>query len=136
MRDYLVPLIFISVITLYSTKQSVDAYPVTQVKQQTLLSKAELTRVKDEDLNQWELGDSSRSLSITYTFKGGFKEAVQFVQTLVEPADQMEHHPDLSITYNRVTISLTTHDAGGVTSLDIQLAKVIQRKYEVFISSH
>jgi 4a-hydroxytetrahydrobiopterin dehydratase len=51
-----------------------------------------------------------------------FIEAIQFVNQLVEPAEAANHHPDLAISYNRVTITLTTHDAGGLTAKDFDLA--------------
>ncbi len=69
-------------------------------------------------------------LTIQYRFQDGFKGAVQFVQDLVDPADSMNHHPEISISYNRVTISLVTHDAGGITSLDLKLAEIIEAKYQ------
>lgn len=55
----------------------------------------------------------------------GFPEAVAFVQALVEPAESAGHHPDLKVSYNRVVVELTTHDAGGLTQQDFDLAKVI-----------
>jgi 4a-hydroxytetrahydrobiopterin dehydratase len=54
-----------------------------------------------------------------------FVEAIAFVNTLVEPAESLGHHPDLAIAYNQVTLLLTTHDAGGLTSLDFALAEAI-----------
>lgn len=54
-----------------------------------------------------------------------FVETIAFVNTLVEPAESLGHHPDLAIAYNRVTLLLTTHDAGGLTSLDFALAEAI-----------
>ncbi|AFY81570.1 4a-hydroxytetrahydrobiopterin dehydratase [Oscillatoria acuminata] len=54
-----------------------------------------------------------------------FVEAIAFVNQLVEPAETAAHHPDLEISYNKVTISLTTHDAGGLTEKDFQMAQTI-----------
>ncbi|MEO1069292.1 MAG: 4a-hydroxytetrahydrobiopterin dehydratase [Cyanobacteria bacterium J06638_6] len=54
-----------------------------------------------------------------------FAATVEFVGQLVEPADRLGHHPDLAIAYNRLTIRLTTHDAGGITGLDMALAREI-----------
>ncbi len=59
-----------------------------------------------------------------YRFKG-FPEAVAFVDRLVAPAEAMGHHPDLVISYNKVVVTLTTHDAGGITRKDLELAKVV-----------
>jgi 4a-hydroxytetrahydrobiopterin dehydratase len=60
----------------------------------------------------------------TYTFPG-FPEAVAFVHRLAGPAEAQGHHPDISVSYNRVTLSLTTHDAGGITAKDFALARVL-----------
>jgi len=57
----------------------------------------------------------------------GFVEAVAFVNKLVEPAEAAGHHPDLEISYNKITIYLTTHDAGGLTEKDFDLAAQIER---------
>lgn len=60
-------------------------------------------------------------LQRTYRFKD-FVEAIAFVNKLVEPAEAAGHHPDIAISYNRVTVTLTTHDAGGLTQKDFDLA--------------
>jgi 4a-hydroxytetrahydrobiopterin dehydratase len=56
-----------------------------------------------------------------------FVSAINFVNHLVEPAEAAGHHPDLAISYNKVTINLTTHDAGGLTQKDFDLAKTISQ---------
>jgi 4a-hydroxytetrahydrobiopterin dehydratase len=68
-----------------------------------------------------------KSLRRTDTFPG-FPEAVAFVNRLVGPAEAQGHHPDISVSYNRVTLSLTTHDAGGLTAKDLALARVLSRE--------
>ena len=55
----------------------------------------------------------------------GFRAAIAFVNRVAERADAARHHPDIEIHYDRVTISLSTHDAGGVTEKDISLASEI-----------
>ena len=62
----------------------------------------------------------------TFTFKG-FPEAVAFVHTLVAPAEALNHHPDVDIRYNRVIVTLSTHDSGGLTDHDLTLAAQISR---------
>lgn len=57
----------------------------------------------------------------------GFVEAISFVNQLVAPAESANHHPDLSISYNRVTVVLMTHDAGGLTEQDFALAEIINQ---------
>ncbi|MFN3679802.1 4a-hydroxytetrahydrobiopterin dehydratase [Thermosynechococcus sp.] len=74
------------------------------------------------NLPGWKL--VGNRLEQTFTFKD-FLGSIAFVNRLVDPAEQAGHHPDLSISWNRVTVCLTTHDAGGITQKDIDLAKVI-----------
>jgi 4a-hydroxytetrahydrobiopterin dehydratase len=54
-----------------------------------------------------------------------FVEAIGFVNQVVAPAEAAGHHPDLAISWNKVTITLSTHDAGGLTQKDFDLAKII-----------
>ena len=63
---------------------------------------------------------------LTAEFKlPGFASAMGFMMEIAVHADKMNHHPEWSNVYNRVTITLTTHDAGGLTELDLQLADKI-----------
>jgi 4a-hydroxytetrahydrobiopterin dehydratase len=55
----------------------------------------------------------------------GFRAAIAFVNRVAERADAARHHPDIEIHYNRVTISLSTHDAGGVSEKDVAMAAEI-----------
>lgn len=71
-------------------------------------------------LPDWTL--EGTSIQLVLTFKN-FIEAIEYINKLVEPTETAGHHPDLSISYNRVTISLTTHDAGGLTQQDFAMAK-------------
>jgi len=52
----------------------------------------------------------------------GFRAAIAFVNRVAEKADAARHHPDIEIRYNHVRISLSTHDAGGVTEKDVAAA--------------
>lgn len=79
-----------------------------------------------ENLPGWRIKDGE--LRRTYEFKT-FVEAVNFINRLVEPAETAQHHPDLLVSYNRVTVSLTTHDAGGLTQKDFDLARIIARLF-------
>lgn len=87
----------------------------------TLLSDRDI-QTKLSELPGWSL--SGKTITSTRTFKD-FIAAIAFVNQLVEPAEAAGHHPDLEISYNRVVISLSTHDAGGLTEDDFALAKVI-----------
>ena len=60
----------------------------------------------------------------------GFREAVAFVNRVAEQAEAAGHHPDIEIHYNRVVISLSTHDAGGVTQKDVAAAAEIDAAAE------
>lgn len=51
-----------------------------------------------------------------------FAHAMQFVNRIADAAEQANHHPDISISYNKVTLSLISHDSGGVTQRDIKMA--------------
>jgi 4a-hydroxytetrahydrobiopterin dehydratase len=51
-----------------------------------------------------------------------FVGSVKFVDAIVEPAEEMEHHPDLEISWDKVKVSLSTHAKGGLTDSDFELA--------------
>ncbi|MFM7471979.1 MAG: 4a-hydroxytetrahydrobiopterin dehydratase [Nodosilinea sp.] len=87
----------------------------------TLLSPSVINAHLDQ-LPDWHL--EGKTIVCTRTFKN-FIGAVAFVNRLVEPAEAAGHHPDLAISYNRVVIHLTTHDLGGLTEKDFDLARVI-----------
>jgi 4a-hydroxytetrahydrobiopterin dehydratase len=57
--------------------------------------------------------------------RGDFVGSVTFVDSLVEPAEAMGHHPDIAISWATVTISITNHSAGGLTAADFELASKI-----------
>ena len=118
---------------------TVDTYPtslaianehtVIRAKNNNLLrlSPAEI-RLRMLNLPTWTTdGDT---LFYTRTFED-FVEAINFINSLVEPAEQLNHHPDIKIQYNRVSLELTTHDAQGLTDLDFQLAQSISQLYEL-----
>lgn len=62
-----------------------------------------------------------KTLRRTYEFPD-FVVAMKFVNAVAKAAEKAQHHPDMDIRWNRVTLSLTTHDVGGLTDLDFQLA--------------
>ncbi len=69
----------------------------------------------------WE--HQSDAIVRRFTFEGGFMGSVGFVNRLAEAAEAADHHPDLAISWNRVTVTLSTHSAGGITDNDIALAR-------------
>ena len=79
-------------------------------------------RARLSDLDGWDR--TGGTIRKTFTFDG-FPDAVGFVDRIVEPAEAANHHPDLDIRYNRVTVGLTTHSEGGLTAKDFDLATTI-----------
>ncbi|MGD7653570.1 MAG: 4a-hydroxytetrahydrobiopterin dehydratase [Verrucomicrobiales bacterium] len=69
---------------------------------------------------EWEL--EKKYLVRTIEFEE-FTDAIDFVNDLAEIAEEAQHHPYISIRHTKVTLKLTTHDAGGVTELDFELAQ-------------
>ena len=66
--------------------------------------------------------------AIVKTFKNDdFVGSVRFGDALVEPAEDMGHHPDLELSWDEVTVSITNHAAGGLTEADFELAKRIDQ---------
>lgn len=57
--------------------------------------------------------------------RGDFVGSVRFVDRLVEPAESMNHHPDLEISWDKVTVSICSHSEGGITATDFELARKI-----------
>ncbi|MEH2406679.1 4a-hydroxytetrahydrobiopterin dehydratase [Nostoc sp.] len=88
-----------------------------------LLTEAEIQE-NAKVLSGWSVEDSK--LETTRRFKD-FIQAIEFVNKLVEPAESAGHHPDIEISYNKVKITLTTHDAGGLTQTDFDVARVISQ---------
>ena len=73
-------------------------------------------------LTHWELSDDR--LRRQWQFKD-FSEAFAFMTRVAMLAETKQHHPNWSNVYNRVTIELTTHDLGGLSNLDAELARSI-----------
>ncbi|MBA3672562.1 MAG: 4a-hydroxytetrahydrobiopterin dehydratase [Gemmatimonadaceae bacterium] len=65
-------------------------------------------------------------LTKSYTFPT-FADGIAFVQRVAKAADAANHHPDLDIRYTKIVCTLSTHDAGGITSADLELAAAIER---------
>lgn len=77
-----------------------------------------------EKLEGWTY--TNQAIQKEYTFEN-FREAISFIVRLSFHAEALNHHPELSNVYNKVTIKLTTHDAGDqVTDKDIKLAQEIE----------
>lgn len=74
-------------------------------------------------LPQWQYENGT--LSKEWKF-ADFGEAMAFINSIAEMAETARHHPDMVVNYNKVRLSLSTHDAGGVTEKDVELAKKIE----------
>jgi len=72
----------------------------------------------------WERVDNTIKRSLTFS---DFGEAIGFMTRIAVLAEKLDHHPEWFNVYNRVDVTLTTHDAGGLTELDTQLAEAIDR---------
>lgn len=79
------------------------------------------------DLPDWRF--FANGLHKEFRFRG-FRASIAFVNRMAEQASAKGHHPDIEIHFNRVIVSLTTHDAGGVTAKDVELARAIERVAE------
>jgi 4a-hydroxytetrahydrobiopterin dehydratase len=79
-----------------------------------------------ERLSGWTLRTDGRAISRTFAF-ASFVEAFGFMAQVALVAERQGHHPDWANVYSRVDITLTTHEAGGLTMRDITLAQVINR---------
>jgi len=77
-----------------------------------------------ENLPGWTGGDDF--ITKIYRFED-FAEAFAFMTRIAIIADKMDHHPEWFNVYNRVDITLTTHDAGGVTAKDVALAEAMEK---------
>jgi len=77
-------------------------------------------------LDGWTVADDGLSISRTFIFKN-FSEAFAFMTRSALAAEKLDHHPDWSNVYKTVEVRLNTHDAGGLTALDFELAKRMNR---------
>lgn len=78
------------------------------------------------DLDGWSLVEDGTAIEAEFSFKG-FNAAFGFMTRVALAAERQNHHPEWSNVYNRVTIRWTTHSEGGVTELDVNLARACSR---------
>lgn len=86
------------------------------------LSETELTRAVDERPG-WEVVDGKLHRQLSF---GDFTEAFSFVTRVAMVAEKRNHHPEWSNVYNKVTIDLVSHDVGGISQRDLDLADAIE----------
>jgi 4a-hydroxytetrahydrobiopterin dehydratase len=75
-----------------------------------------------QKLPQWTLQGDQIERLLTFA---NFVDAMVFVNRVAEVAEELGHHPEINIIYNRVKLTLSTHDAGGLTQKDFQMAQRI-----------
>ena len=75
-------------------------------------------------LPQWRMADGRDAIQRTFKFKD-FSEAFGFMARAALVAEKMDHHPEWTNVWNRVEVTLSTHDAGGLTELDVKLAETM-----------
>lgn len=76
---------------------------------------------------EWQL--TGNAITRSFVFRD-FVDAIRFVNRVAEPAEASRHHPDIDIRWNKVTLALSTHDAGGLTSKDFDLAQKLDKLVE------
>lgn len=76
------------------------------------------------ELAQWREAEGRDAIERTYTFKD-FSEAFGFMARVALAAEKMDHHPEWRNVYRTVDVTLSTHDAGGLTMRDVKLAKAM-----------
>lgn len=74
----------------------------------------------------WVLSDDGKAIAKSFRFRG-FRDAMAFMARAAFEADHMNHHPEWSNVYNRVEVRLTTHDTGGLSDHDIDLARRMEK---------
>ena len=77
-----------------------------------------------KSLTDWKKLGST--ITRTYQFRD-FPAAIKFVNTVAKTAEKAWHHPDIDVRWNQVALTLTTHDAGGLTQKDFDLARRFDR---------
>eukprot|EP01132_Coremiostelium_polycephalum_P006623 gene6623-8194_t len=83
-------------------------------------------RIYLEEIPSWSMVQGRDAIKKTFTFKD-FTEAFGFMTKTAIVAEKMDHHPEWFNVYNRVEVTLSTHDANGLTTNDVQLAKQMDK---------
>ena len=111
------------------------------VKSELLVQQSNIQKIKPfseaeilqrlQSLPDWEI--KHNQLTYTHQFQN-FVEAINFINCLVTPVETANHHPDLVISYNQVTINLITHDVEGLTAQDFDIATTISQLIQTWKS--
>jgi len=82
-----------------------------------------VSHIRDLD-PQWQINIEEKTISHTFTFKN-YYQTIAFVNVIAQIAHQQDHHPDLLASYNRCTVTYTTHNIGGLSMKDLICAAKI-----------
>ena len=85
------------------------------------MDKLSETEIEQQLANSPEWSVVNDEITRTYLFDD-FRASIAFVNRIAEYAERKQHHPDILIRYNKVTLTVSTHDAGGITQKDFDLA--------------
>lgn len=93
---------------------------------EALSHEARQTHLQDLDAAGWVHDPERDAIQKTFTFKN-FVEAFGFMTQAALHAEKMNHHPEWFNVYKTVKVTLTTHDVGGLSELDVKLAQIMDR---------
>ena len=114
-----------SVVRRFSKLSIKSIAEIPKMKPQAIKDKAEVESIlKDNNLAGWQANAQNSAIEKSLEFKN-FIEAMSFMNTVAVFAERIQHHPDWYNVYNRVRITLNTHDAPGISMKDFYLAKYI-----------
>jgi len=98
------------------------------------MEKLSETEVKDRLANHPEWTEVGGEIQRTFEF-ADFKASMRFVNDVAEEAERVQHHPDILIRYSKVTLTVSTHDAGGITLKDFDLANFADQSAENIVGA-
>ena len=116
----------ISVLSFLLSLSPQAAYATPNQKGSTMIQKLSPEEIQStlSTLKNWNLDQEKKSITRNFTF-GNFIEAWGFMSKVAILAEKHDHHPEWFNVYNQVRITLTTHDAGGLSKRDVELATEI-----------
>ena len=79
-------------------------------------------------INKWDFIDNNKKVRKLFKFKS-FSEAFSWMTEVAFDAEKIDHHPDWTNIYNKVDVTLSTHDQNGVTSKDLSLAEIMEKTF-------
>ncbi len=88
-----------------------------------------VAKLRVAELPDWRYDERKGAITRKFTF-GDFAQAFAFMTEVALAAEKRDHHPDWSNAYNKVEVTWTTHDAGGLTDLDVALAGVCDAAFD------